>query len=151
MTNRGRNPKKLILIVDDEDLVRRMLGLLLKIHGFRVLQASTGNDALRICARFRRPIDLMITDIQMPELPGFDLARLTAAVRPEMAVLFISGAFSEQDPEIRENLSPGRDFLAKPFTPKVLASKVESLLAIPRDFAQAAPCQESLQKQFVPA
>ena len=143
------NPKKLVMIVDDEEPVRRMLRLLLKMNGFRVLLASSGNDALRICARFGRSIDLMITDIQMPELDGVHLARLVGSVRPGMPVLFISAAFCEQDPEVRELLRPDRDFLAKPFTPELLASKVESMLAFSRDLAGAPSNHRLPQRECV--
>ncbi len=151
MQTRGPHLKKLVMIVDDEEPLRLLLGSLLKMNGFRVLLAGTGKDAIRICARFRRPIDLMITDIQMPELSGFDLAGLIAGLRPGMPVLFISGALSESDPEVRERLSPVRDFLAKPFTQKSLASKVESILAVSQDAVSRATSQRSLQNQCVPA
>ena len=151
MHDRGAHPKKLVIVVDDEEPVRRLLRSLLRMSGFRVLLAGTGNDALRICGRFSRPIDLMITDIQMPELSGFDLAALMASLRPEMPLLFISGALSEQDPEVRERLSPVRAFLAKPFTQKSLASKVEAMLAASRSFEGPAHVQRSLHNQCVPA
>ena len=123
----------LVLVVDDEEPLRVMLGSLLKVNGFRVLLAGTSNDALRICARLTRPIDLLITDIQLPELSGFDLAAVLAIERPSMPVLFISGAFTEHDPEVQTLLAPGRDFLAKPFAPEVFAAKVKSMLAVEQD------------------
>jgi CheY-like chemotaxis protein len=125
--------RKLVLIVDDEEPLRVMLGLLLRKTGVRVLLAATGNDALRICARLRRPIDLLITDIQLPELSGFDLSALLAVERPAMPVLFISGALTEHDPELTTRICPGREFLAKPFTPKMLETKVESMLVSSQD------------------
>ena len=129
----------LILVVDDEEPLRVMLGALLRMNGFRVLLAGTSNDALRICARLTRPINLLITDIQLPELSGFDLAAVLAIERPAMPVLFISGAFTEQDPEIRTRMTAGRDFLAKPFAPGVFAKKVESILAVPQNVGGAEP------------
>lgn len=137
MQTRGPSSRQLVLIVDDELPLRVMLGSLLRMNGFRVLLAATSNDALRICARFTRPIDLLITDIQLPELCGFNLAALVAIGRPAMRVLFISGAFAEQDPEVRARISPGRAFLAKPFTPKIFATKVESMLATSHDVCRA--------------
>jgi DNA-binding response OmpR family regulator len=149
MHNLG-HPKKLVVIVDDEEPVRRLLGSFLKMNGFRVLLAGTGNEALRICAHFRRRIDLMITDIQMPELSGFDLAGRMASLRPGMPVLFISGAFTEGDPEVRERLSPARDFLSKPFTQKSLSSKVETMLAASNEFSSPTPAQRSNRNHCVP-
>jgi DNA-binding response OmpR family regulator len=134
----GLNRKKLVLIVDDEEPLRVMMGLLLKKSGFKVLQAGTGHDALRICKRLRRPIDLLITDIQLPESSGFDVAATFAIARPAVPVLFISGALNEQDPELQMRISPGRDFLAKPFTPKVLETKVDNMLAASRQVRGAA-------------
>jgi DNA-binding response OmpR family regulator len=119
--------------VDDEEPLRVMLGSLLRMNGFRVLLAGTSNDALRICARLTRPIDLLITDIQLPDLSGFDLAAVLAIERPATPVLYISGALTEQDPEVQTRITPGRDFLAKPFAPEVFATKVKRMLSISRD------------------
>jgi DNA-binding response OmpR family regulator len=132
-------PRKLILVVDDDEPLRVMMGLLLRRTGFRVLLAATSNDALRICDRLTRPIDLLITDIQLPELSGFDLSVLLAIERPEMPVLFISGSFTEQGPELRTRSCSRRDFLAKPFTPKLLETKVESMLVASKG-VRPGPC-----------
>jgi len=121
----------LVLVVDDEEPLRVMLGSLLRMNGFRVLLAGTSTDALRICARLTRPINLLITDIELAGLSGFDLAAVLAIDQPATPVLFISGAFTEQDPEVQ--LAPGRDFLAKPFALEVFAAKVKSMLALPQD------------------
>ena len=131
-------PRKLILVVDDDEPLRVMMGLLLRRAGFRVLLAATSNDALRICNRITRPIDLLITDIQLPELSGFDLNSLLAIERPEMPVLFISGAFTEQDPELQTRSCSRTDFLAKPFTPKMLETKVESMLVASKGVRRGA-------------
>jgi DNA-binding response OmpR family regulator len=119
--------------VDDEEPLRVMLGSLLRMNGFRVLLAGTSNDALRICARLTRPINLLITDIELTGLSGFDLAAVLTIERPAMPVLFISGALTEQDPEVQTRITPGRDFLAKPFAPEVFATKVKRMLSISRD------------------
>jgi FixJ family two-component response regulator len=120
----------LVLVVDDEEPLRVMLGSLLRMNGFRALLAGTSNDALRICARLSRPINLLVTDIQLPELSGFDLAAVLAIERPAMPVLFISGTFAEHDLEVRTVLTPGRDFLAKPFAPRAFTTKVERMLGV---------------------
>jgi DNA-binding response OmpR family regulator len=125
--------RSLVLVVDDEEPLRVMLGSLLRMNGFRVLLAGTSNDALRICSRLMRPINLLITDIQLPGLSGFDLAAVLAIERPAMPVLFISGAFTEQDPEVQTRITPGRGFLAKPFAPEAFAAKVKRMLAMPQD------------------
>jgi DNA-binding response OmpR family regulator len=122
----------LVLVVDDEEPLRVMLGSLLRMHGFRVLLAGTSNDALRICARLTRPINLLITDVELTGLSGFDLAAELAIERPALPVLFISGAFTEQDPTVRTRMTSGRDFLAKPFALEVFAAKVKCMLAVPQ-------------------
>jgi DNA-binding response OmpR family regulator len=123
----------LVLVVDDEEPLRVMLGSLLRMNGFRVVLAGTSSDALRICARLTRPINLLITDIELTGLSGFDLAAVLAVKRPAIPVLFISGAFTEHDPEVQTLLAPGRDFLAKPFAPEVFATKVKRMLTASQD------------------
>ena len=119
------------MVVDDEETLRLVLGAVLRKSGFRVLVAGTGHEALRICRRIRRPIAAMITDLQMPGLSGFELADKAARLRPQMPVLFMSGAFRDQDPKLREHLGPGRDFLGKPFNMDLLVSKVDSMMSVP--------------------
>jgi DNA-binding response OmpR family regulator len=131
--SRRRGRRKLVLIVDDQEPLRVMMGWFLRKNGFRVLLAGTSDAALRIFERFSRPIDLLITDIQLPKSSGFDLAEAFASARPTLPVLFISGALTEEDPEVRRRISPGRDFLAKPFSPKVLETKVGDMLAVSND------------------
>jgi two-component system cell cycle sensor histidine kinase/response regulator CckA len=106
-----------------------MLRSILRMNGYRVLVAGTSNDALRICTQFRRPIDLMITDVAMPGFSGFVLADEVARNRPRMPILFISGGFDRQDYAVRDVLHAGREFLEKPFTGRALASKLKSMIA----------------------
>ena len=129
MQAQKRKVKPLIIIVDDEEPLRRMLRSILLMNGYRVLVASTSNDALRICTQFRRRIDLMITDVEMPGFSGFVLADEVARDRPRMPILFISGGFNRQDHAVRDMLRAGREFLEKPFTGSTLASKLKSMIA----------------------
>ena len=136
------------MIVDDHEGVRTMLRTILSMKGLRVLVSANGEDALRICRRFSRPIDMLITDVELPKLSGFDLAELAARVRPAMPILFISGGFNEQDPEVQERLGPGRAFLEKPFDIDRLASKMESIMmAVPEPAALLDPVHISFQNQ----
>jgi len=133
MQTRASKPAKpLIMVVDDEESLRLVLRAVLRAHGFRVLVASRGDDALRICKRIRRPIALMVTDLQLPGLSGFELAEEAARLRPRMPVLFISGGFRDHDCKIRERLGPGREFLAKPFNLNSFASKLDSMMSVPQ-------------------
>jgi DNA-binding response OmpR family regulator len=131
-SHKSKPTKPLIMVVDDEEPLRGVLSRVLSANGFRVLVASTGNEALRICARMRRPIAVMITDLQLPGLSGFELAEEAARLRPAMPVLFMSGAFRGQDPEVSKCLGPGRDFLEKPFNLDSLAAKVDRILSAPQ-------------------
>ena len=119
------------MIVDDYEQLRMLLREVLRVKGLKVLVSGSGEDALRICRRFTRRIDVLITDVELPKLSGFDLADLAARVRPAMPVLFISGGFHEQDREVQERLGPGRAFLEKPCNMDRLILKVERLLAVP--------------------
>jgi hypothetical protein len=105
-----------------------MLRSFLAMNGFRVLTAPTGPHALRICGRIKRPIQVMITDVQMPEMSGFDLAIKATQLRPEMPVLLMSAGFSESDFELRNRLGPRTAFVQKPFSLAALSSKLRSVL-----------------------
>jgi DNA-binding response OmpR family regulator len=122
--------KSIIMVVDDQEQLRMLLRDVLNVKGLKVLVSGSGEDALWICRRFTRKIDMLITDVELPQLSGFDLADLAVRVRPAMAVLFTSGGFFEQDREVQERLGPRRAFLEKPFNMDKLVLKVESLLAV---------------------
>lgn len=130
-THVSKPTKPLIMVVDDEESLRSVLRAVLRSQGFRVLVAGTGDEALRIYARIKRPIALTITDLELPGLSGFELAEKAALCRPRMPVLFISGAFRDQDSRIRERLGPGQEFLAKPFNLNSLVSKLDSIMSVP--------------------
>ena len=116
-----------ILIVEDEDAVRRMTTQMLSRTGYRVLAASTPGEARSLFARHAAEIDLLLTDVVMPEMHGPELAGLLLAERPDLPVLFVSGygkAVAES------GTAPGhRAFLAKPFTMAALTQAIAALLA----------------------
>jgi YesN/AraC family two-component response regulator len=92
-----------------------------------VLEAADGRAALQVAAAHDAPIHLLLTDVVMPDVNGPDLANRLTAVRPEMKVLFMSGY--TDDAVVRHGiLSEGIAYLQKPFTPRVLAGKVRSVL-----------------------
>ena len=111
-----KTSKPLAIVVDDQEPLRVMLRSFLSANGFRVLTAPTGPHALRICRRIKRPIKVMITGVQMPEMSGFDLASKAAELRPEMPVLLMSGGVSDFDFELRNRLGPRPAFIQKPFS-----------------------------------
>jgi CheY-like chemotaxis protein len=109
--------KPLIIVADDHEVLRFMLGSFLRSRGFRVLTAGTGRDALALCRRIKPPIKAMITEP----------AEKAARIRPAMPVVFMSGAFIRSDAAIRTRLGPGRAFLEKPFSWMGFESALESV------------------------
>src|SRR6185295_17728529 len=84
------NPLETILLVDDEETVRRFSSRVLSKHGFDVVSASSGHEALD-AAGHGNPIDLLMTDVMMPGMNGRQLAEILLARRPSLRVLFMSG------------------------------------------------------------
>ncbi len=116
-----------ILLVDDEKYMRESLYTLLEREGYEVLASSSGPDALNIFRLSVRPIELLVTDYNMPEMSGLELARECLRLRGELKVLYVSG--SRPDEELRKDLQTGqRGFLAKPFRGGDLLRKARELL-----------------------
>ena len=117
-----------ILLVEDEDAVRSFAARALRLRGYNVLEAGGGEEALEIVRTGTPRIDLVVTDVVMPSMDGPTLVRHVRALRPDMAVIFMSGyaeeAFRRND-EKAENLH----FLPKPFGLKQLAAKVKEVLS----------------------
>lgn len=118
-------PVSTVLLVEDEELVRRSLEETLAQHGFRVLHARDAAEALALSESYGGKIDLLVTDVVMPGMDGYELAQRMAHSRPGMPVLFISG----YGDEARMNRLRGRPFFPKPFSPAALLEKVQSLLS----------------------
>jgi len=116
-----------LLLVEDEDGVRRLGERILTGHGYRVLTASSGQGALDLLASNVGAIDLLITDEVMPGMSGHILAETVRRQAPHCSVLFVSGYSA---PEAHESWHDNGEsaFLQKPFTPLVLARKVRELL-----------------------
>ncbi|MBI3288218.1 MAG: response regulator, partial [Elusimicrobia bacterium] len=119
-----------ILLVEDDDMVRKFVLRVLGLGGYSVLEASSPNEALRICREYEGPIHLLIADIVMPVMRGDDLARKLGAMRPEMRAMFTSG-YTESSAVHREALGSEDAYIQKPIEPGELASKVRALLDRP--------------------
>ena len=116
-----------ILLVEDEGAVRAIVRHTLESCGYTVLEATNGADGLRRCEEHEGRIDLLVTDVVMPEMPGRVLAEKLAKLRPETKVLFMSGY--TDDAVIRQGIMKAETaFLQKPFTPRALAEKVRQVL-----------------------
>lgn len=116
-----------LLLVDDQDAVRNSLYTLLERDGYDVLAASNGADGLTIYRRSIYPIELLVTDYNMPDMTGLELARECTRLNRGLGVLYVSG--SEPDEELQEDLRQcKRGFLAKPFHERDLLRKARELL-----------------------
>jgi CheY-like chemotaxis protein len=116
-----------ILLVEDEEMVRRLVRETLEREGYTLLDASGPAEAQRIIRSYKAPIHLMITDVVMPKLSGRELAQRVARERPEMKVLYMSG-YTDNAVAASGVLGAQVPFLQKPFTPSVLARKVRQVL-----------------------
>jgi hypothetical protein len=127
--DRSRNLEgvETILVVEDDDEVRKVVLQVLTSFGYRVLHAPAGDEALRIVERHRGSIELMLTDVLMPGMNGKQLADQVRVLRPEVKVLFMSGHTGEVTLD-RGLLDPKTPYLHKPFTPEVLAQHVRDTL-----------------------
>jgi PAS domain S-box-containing protein len=116
-----------VLVVEDEEAVRRMMAQVLRGQGYRVLEAGGGEAALQAAARHAGPLHLLVTDVVMPGMNGRQLAEQLAAQRPGVRVLYVSG-YAEGIIEERGVLAPQVAFLRKPFTSEGLAARVRQVL-----------------------
>jgi len=117
-----------VLVVEDEDPLRRLVERILVREGYRVTVARHGADALQIAATMDPPVEVLITDLVMPELGGRFVAEALRATDPSLPVLFISGY--DPDPvmlDASEQSNTG--FLAKPFTGSALLAELRRLAA----------------------
>ena len=119
--------KETLLIVEDEESLRRLIQKLLESSGYTVLAAGCGQEALEVAAEFAGDIDLMIADVVLPETTGHDLARKLSETRPDTSVLYISGYNSEALRSFGFE-EQGVSFLQKPFSAENLAITVRDLL-----------------------
>ncbi len=116
-----------VLLVEDEPAVRRLTHRVLLRSGYRVLEAGSGPEALRVFEGEEGRIDLLVTDVVMPGMGGPELVGHLASRSPAMRVLYMSGY--ADDAVVRQGLlTPGNRFLSKPFTPEALAWKVREVL-----------------------
>ncbi|HEY7783757.1 MAG TPA: response regulator [Pyrinomonadaceae bacterium] len=116
-----------ILLVEDAEMVRNLTREVLENCGYDVIEASNGKRALSICKNRTEPIDLLLTDVVMPEMSGRELADRLVGLHPEMQVLYMSG-YTQDAIVHRGTLDEGTNFIQKPFSPDALARKVRIVL-----------------------
>ena len=115
-----------VLLVEDESAVRALAREVLRQHGYVILEARHGVDALRVAERHPDAIHLLVTDVVMPQMSGRELAERLTTVRPALKTLFMSG-YSDHA-LMPGDVIPGAAFLQKPFTPEVFARRVRGIL-----------------------
>ena len=123
--------KETVLVAEDEPLVSNLVSHVLLAQGYHVLLAANGAEALPVAGQHKEgPIDLLVTDVVLPQLGGIELAHRLRAMYPDIKVLFISG-YDRNDPDVinlQDLLAFGSEFLEKPFTPNTLAVKIREVL-----------------------
>jgi PAS domain S-box-containing protein len=116
-----------ILLVEDEPVVRALSRTVLEDGGYIVLEASNGEEALRVCEQYAGPLHLVVTDVVMPKLGGRALVEKIAERFPDAYVLYMSG-YTDEAIVHHGVLDSGTNFLEKPFTPDALLRKVREVL-----------------------
>ena len=126
------NGTEAILLVDDDAMVRDIVGRMLRRHGYTVIEACDGMDAINAAGKHDAPIHLVVTDVVMPELTGRQLFYYLRGWYPPLRILFMSG-YTRGAIAVRELEDAATAFIAKPFTMDELAVKIRELLDNPSE------------------
>jgi two-component system, cell cycle sensor histidine kinase and response regulator CckA len=116
------------MVVEDEGGIRALVRKILKRQGYTVLEASNGDEAMKICQEHTGKIDLLITDVVMPNIGGRELVDKLKERCGDMKVLYVSG-YTDDAGIYAAELPPGTAFLQKPFTLGSLLDKVKDVLS----------------------
>jgi len=119
--------QSVILVADDEPLIRNIVTLLLQHDGYFVLSAADGHEGLELSRKYPGVIDLLITDVEMPRMNGTDLCGHLMEERPGIKVLVMSGMDMKEITTQNANMP----FLPKPFDGETLKARVRAVLALP--------------------
>lgn len=123
-----KKEKETILLVEDDSLVRRLAFRILSDHGFKVIEASDGEEALRVLQNLgEEEIHLLLTDVVMPKMDGRELSGRIKILRPDIKILFTSG-YGDHRMIFSSALQPGEHFLEKPFSSEDLIRKIHQVL-----------------------
>jgi two-component system cell cycle sensor histidine kinase/response regulator CckA len=112
-----------VTVADDNRGVLELVSSVLRTQGYRVLEATSGPEALDLAERHDCPVDLLLTDIEMPGMDGIELSRSMLAQRPGTKIIFMSGSGTLEEVEV-----DGAPFLSKPFAIPELLSTVKNTL-----------------------
>jgi len=116
-----------VLVVEDENLVRKLVRTILESRGYFVLEAPGGEEAFHVCRSYKGLIHLLITDLVMAKMKGTEVADRLRSIYPEMKVLYVSG-YTADTIDQHGVLETGIQFLQKPFSPLDLGNRVRELL-----------------------
>jgi two-component system, cell cycle sensor histidine kinase and response regulator CckA len=116
-----------IVLVEDDESVRNLVRMMLESKGYHVLSAEGAEEAERLCAERAGDVDMLLSDVVMPEVNGRVLAERLSAITPSLRVLFMSG-YSDEAVYRHGEISPDAAFIEKPFTDRTLARKVREVL-----------------------
>ena len=116
-----------ILLLEDEDIVRNLTRQILESAGYKVVEAARGEEAIKSFQAENGSIDLLLTDVVMPEMSGKEVADRICELRPSMKVLFMSG-YTDEAIVHHGVLDSNVQFIQKPFTPAALAIKIREVL-----------------------
>ena len=128
LTPPGMARRANVLLVEDDEGVRRLTRRVLEQYGFRAVEARTGSEALELLNRNHPHIDAVVSDVVMPGMGGRELVGRMRRLRPDIPVVFLSGYTGDEvSEEIRSH--PRQTFLQKPFSPDALVAALEEMVA----------------------
>jgi CheY-like chemotaxis protein len=139
---KASNGEETILVVEDDDAVRRMTREFLTIKGYTVKEARSGAEAIEFLGNHKESVDLVLTDVIMPGMKGRELGGRLAALRTDIKILYMS-AHTEDTVMDLDMIAPGTAFIEKPFSPEELASKVREVLVANKDDLNSGSARQS--------
>lgn len=137
-----------ILVIDDDAATRSIVRRALEHEGYVVLEAADGESGLELIQHHEGRLDLVLTDIDMPNIDGITVAEVLSALRPLLGVIGMSGGLNATI--FQENLGLGpQPFLAKPFTPEALAQKISETLARSQELLAEAEARQAVTRDYL--
>src|SRR3954464_14988834 len=124
-TTNGSSPEHRILVVDDEPNIVDVISMALRFQGFNVESAGTGKEALAQVGQFRP--DLIVLDVMLPDMEGFDVANRLGAQRSRVPIIFLTARDATED-KIRGLTLGGDDYVTKPFSLEELVARIRTIL-----------------------
>ena len=129
----SKNPRlsKTVLVVDDLEMLRKMVSDFLKSLGIDVLEASSAAEAIQIVRSHPGTIDLLLTDLEMPGMSGWELAKTIAVLKPGIRIVYMSAGMTKVEWRESQGVQSGSFFLQKPFRVDELKTLISTILARP--------------------